>query len=67
MSEEIREYEEVNDDEIEKMLKLEAYQKALGQLRDLMPQKIEDLKDIKDLEGWLEEVNWLLEGLDEIC
>jgi len=57
---------EERQEQIEKMeLKLEAYEKCIETIKDLLPEKVED---IEDLEGWLEEIKWLVRCLeDEIC
>jgi hypothetical protein len=57
---------EERQEQIEKMeLKLEAYEKCIETIKDLLPEKVED---IEDLEGWFEEVKWLVRCLeDEIC
>lgn len=57
---------EERQEQIEKMeLKLEAYEKCIETIKDLLPEKVED---IEDLEGWFEEIKWLVRCLeDEIC
>ena len=57
---------EERQEQIEKMeLKLEAYEKCIETIKDLLPEKVED---IEDLDGWFEEIKWLVRCLeDEIC
>lgn len=54
---------EERKEQIEKMeLDLEAYEKCIELIKDLLPEKPEDIEDI---EGWFEEVKWLVRCLED--
>lgn len=56
----------MREEEYEKMIKmeedLEKYKKCVDMIKDLLPEKVEEIEDI---EGWFEEVKWMVKCLED--
>lgn len=56
----------MREEEYEKMIKmeedLEKYKKCVDMIKDLLPERVEE---IEDLEGWFEEVKWMVKCLED--
>lgn len=56
----------MREEEYEKIIKmeedLEKYKKCVDMIKDLLPEKVEEIEDI---EGWFEEVKWMVKCLED--